>query len=104
MDPGYKLQLYLHHILLLLNFKRGPSVIQYEKMITSAGKEATCCSYGKLVPLHDIHQVPDEKPLLQPWKGYLDNCGWKDGFWTCYSAFFRLLIPKFSLVLTEPSE
>ncbi|KAF7585750.1 hypothetical protein BBP40_010165 [Aspergillus hancockii] len=76
------------------------SIARYEKIITAADREVTCCSCGRLVPLGDVYQVLHEDPLLQPLEGRLDNCGWKDGFWnvccSCYSALFRRSIPKFS--------
>lgn len=76
------------------------SVRRYEDGMDLFSRDATCASCGRLSPLSDARRFLDGDPLLRPLEGFLDSCGWKEGFWylcsACHSALLRGSAPKFS--------
>ncbi|CAG8102726.1 unnamed protein product [Penicillium nalgiovense] len=76
------------------------SVTQFEKGMALASRDITCSSCGTFVPTTDTRQVLDGDSLLRPLEGFLDRCGYIDGFWNlcsgCHAALLRGTAPKFS--------
>jgi hypothetical protein len=76
------------------------SVARYEDEMSTATKRDICASCGKTVPIHHIHEINDDDPILQPLNHVLDNCGWHNNIWdlcsSCHASLTRHTIPKFS--------
>jgi hypothetical protein len=73
---------------------------RFEKEMGVASRDIACCSYGMLTPPADARQILDKDPVLRPLEGFLDLCGYTDGFWNlcpgCNAALLRGSAPKFS--------
>jgi hypothetical protein len=65
-----------------------------------ATADSICSSCGKFVPNTDIRRFLDGDPLLRSLEGFLDSCGYSEGFWNlcsiCHVALLRGSVPKFS--------
>lgn len=76
------------------------SVARFETIMGLARQDLPCASCGRLIPSTDARQVIEGDSLLKPLEGFLDCCGYKDGFCTlcsaCYAALLRGSVPRFS--------
>lgn len=76
------------------------SIARFEKEMTVSSRDISCCSCGMLIPSNDTRQFLDRDPVLEPLAGFLDRCGYIDGFWNlcsgCHASLLRGSVPKFS--------
>ncbi|KAJ5318263.1 hypothetical protein N7476_004683 [Penicillium atrosanguineum] len=76
------------------------SVARFENNMALASRDTICCSCGMLVILAKTSRFLDGDSLLLPLEGFLDTCGYNEGFWnlcsTCHAALLRGSFPKFS--------
>lgn len=76
------------------------SMARFEKEMEVASGDIACCSRGVLTLPTSARQISDEDPVIRPLEGFLDQCGYADGFWTlcsgCHAALLRGSVPKFS--------
>ncbi|KAJ5195493.1 uncharacterized protein N7498_008931 [Penicillium cinerascens] len=76
------------------------SVARFENNMALASRDTICCSCGMLVILAKTSRFLDGDSLLLPLEGFLDTCGYNEGFWnlcsTCHAALLRGSFLKFS--------
>lgn len=77
------------------------SMARFELEMEVASRDVTCYSCGLLTPPPTgARQVLEQDPIIRPLEGFLDQCGFTNGFWNlcpgCHAALLRGSVPKFS--------
>ncbi|KAJ5198759.1 uncharacterized protein N7498_007876 [Penicillium cinerascens] len=76
------------------------SIARFEKEMAVSSRDIACCTCGMLIPSNDTRRFLDGDPVLEPLAGFLDRCGYIDGFWNlcsgCHAPLLRGSVPKFS--------